>query len=73
MKFNDEYFAVLDLRDYMRATLAINADYAREKATGDMTIFTQKQFRNTVHSGIFSSDHTIEQYAQEIWHIERVD
>lgn len=73
MKFNDEYFAVLDLRDYMRATFAINADYAREKATGDMTNFTLKQFRNTAHSGIFSSDHTIEQYAQEIWHIERVD
>lgn len=73
MKFNDEYFAVLDLRDYIRATLEINADYAREKETGDMKHFTLKQFRNTAHSGVFSSDYTIDQYAREIWHIDRVD
>lgn len=73
MKFNDEYFSVLDLRDYLRATLDINADYAREKETGNMEYFTLKQFRNTAHSGVFSSDYTIDQYAREIWHIERVD
>lgn len=69
---NDEYYAVYDLRSYIEASLAAIEAYAEEKRTGDMSKFTRKAFKNTAHSGKFSSDRTITQYAEEIWHIKRI-
>jgi len=70
--YNDQYFVLYDLRDYIETSLRANKAYAEERRTGDLTHFTRKCFMNTVHSGVFSSDRTIQQYAEEIWHIEPV-
>ena len=47
-------------------------DYAKEQATGDFTNYTRKGFKNTIHSGKFSSDRTILNYVEEIWGIKVV-
>jgi len=42
------------------------------KAYKDQTAWAQMAMLNTACSGKFSSDRTIEQYAQEIWKLEKV-
>ena len=65
----DTYKVMYDLKPYIDITLAANRDYATEKRTGDFSYFTKKQFMNTASSGRFSSDRTIEEYSNLIWHI----
>ena len=72
LQYNDQYYVMYDLRSYIDTTLRANAAYAEEQRMGDLSQFTQKCFMNCVHSGVFSSDRTIQQYAEEIWHIEPV-
>ena len=72
LEYNDEYFVLYDLRSYIDVTLKANADYAEEKRTGNLKLFTRKAFKNTAHSGKFSSDRTIREYVEDIWHIERI-
>lgn len=71
--YDDKYFVMYDLADYIEVTLKANKAYADEQKTGDFTYYTRKGFKNTSHSGKFSSDRTIEQYAKEIWHIKKVN
>ena len=59
-----------DLRSYIETTLKANGDYYAEQQTKDLSYYTRKCFKNTTHSGKFSSDRTIKEYADEIWHIE---
>jgi len=68
----DRYFIMYDLRSYIETTLKANSDYAKEQMTGDLTCYTRKGFKNTTHSGKFSSDRTIREYAEDIWHIEKI-
>lgn len=65
----DDYKIMLDLKPYIEITLAANSDYAKEQRTGDLSHFTKKQFINTASSGRFSSDRTVLEYAEHIWHI----
>ncbi len=65
----DTYKVMYDLKPYIDITLAANRDYAAEKRTGDLSYFTKKQFMNTASSGRFSSDRTVNEYAELIWHI----
>ncbi len=65
----DTYKVMYDLKPYIDITLAANRDYATEKITGDLSYFTKKQFMNTISSGVFSSDRTIKEYSDLIWHI----
>ena len=60
----DHYFLLMDYVSYMDAKLKANADYA------DRLSFGRKCLMNIASGGKFSSDRTIRQYAQEIWHIE---
>ena len=60
----DNYFVLYDLPDYIRALLKINADYSDKRA------FAVKQLNNAANSAYFSSDRTIKEYAEEIWHIQ---
>ena len=70
--YNDMYFVMYDLRSYIETTLRANSDYAAEKETGDLSCWTRKCLKNTAHSGKFSSDRSIKDYAEKIWHIEKV-
>ena len=60
----DHYFLLLDYASYMDAKLRVNRDYA------DRLAFGRKCLVNVASGAKFSSDRTIAQYAEEIWHIE---
>ena len=68
----DQYFVMLDLAGYIDVTLRANADYAEEQRTGNLSRHTRKEMKNTTFSGVFSSDRTVKQYAELIWHIEPI-
>ncbi|MDL2253285.1 glycogen/starch/alpha-glucan phosphorylase [Ruminococcaceae bacterium OttesenSCG-928-I18] len=57
----DQYFLLLDFPDYVKTKLRANADYSDERA------FQRKCLLNIAACGMFSSDRTVQQYAQEIW------
>ena len=59
----DHYFLLLDYSSYMDAKLKVNRDYA------DRLNFGRKCLMNIASGAKFSSDRTIRQYAEEIWHI----
>ena len=60
----DHYFILLDYASYMDAKLKANRDYANRLEFG------RKCLMNIASGGKFSSDRTIRQYAEEIWHVE---
>ena len=60
----DHYFLLLDFLPYCEARLRANRDYA------DRDAFARKCLMNIANAGEFSSDRTIRQYADEIWHIK---
>ena len=60
----DHYFLLLDYESYMDAKLQANKDYA------DRLAFGRKCLMNVASGAKFSSDRTIRQYAEEIWHIQ---
>ena len=72
LRYDDKYFNMYDLRSYIKATLKANSDYAEEQKTGDRSFYTRKCLLNTAHSGKFSSDRTIQEYVDDIWHLEKV-
>ena len=69
LSYNDVYFNMYDLRSYIEITLKANKDYAKEQKTGNLSYYTRKCLKNTAHSGKFSSDRTILEYVDDIWHI----
>ena len=62
----DNYFVLMDYASYMDAKLRVNRDYA------DRLAFGRKCLENVASGSKFSSDRTIRQYADEIWHIKPV-
>lgn len=60
----DHYYLLLDYASYFDAKLRANRDYA------DRMAFGRKCLMNVASSAKFSSDRTIRQYAEEIWHIK---
>ena len=60
----DHYFLLKDYASYMDAKLRANRDYA------DRIAFGRKCLMNVASGAKFSSDRTIRQYAEEIWHIQ---
>ena len=61
---SDQYYVLLDYASYIDAKLRANADYA------DRMTFGRKCLVNIASAAKFSSDRTIRQYAEEIWHIK---
>ena len=62
----DPYFILRDFDEYMSMKMRVNADFKnREK-------FYRKCMMNTASAGHFSSDRTIKEYADEIWHIKPI-
>ena len=60
----DHYYLLLDYQSYLDAKLQANRDYA------DRMTFGRKCLMNVASAAKFSSDRTIRQYAEEIWHIK---
>ena len=59
----DHYFLLLDFDDYVKTKIRVNNDY-KEK-----TAFYRKCWLNMCNAGKFSSDRTIKEYCDDIWHI----
>ena len=59
----DHYYVIGDLESYVEAKLKANSDYR------DSLAFAKKCWLNMCSAGKFSSDRTIRDYAQNIWHI----
>ena len=60
----DQYFLFYDFDSYKKARLRVNHDYC------DRIAFGRKCLMNVASAGKFSSDRTICQYAEDIWHIQ---
>ncbi len=63
----DMYFTLLDFDSYAQAQAKINEAYKDRKA------WARAALLNISKAGKFTSDRTIEQYATEIWHLEKID
>ncbi|MBE5945123.1 MAG: glycogen/starch/alpha-glucan phosphorylase [Lachnospiraceae bacterium] len=63
----DVYFTLKDFDSYADAQKRVNEAYK------DKNSWAQMAMLNTACAGKFSSDRTIEQYAQEIWKLEKVE
>ncbi len=57
----DHYYLLLDFLPYCEEKLRVNREYS------DTYAFRRKCFINTANAGLFSSDRTIKDYADEIW------
>ena len=66
MNRRDEYFILADFDSYVKAHEKIAELYQDKLNWQKMCVY------NIANSGFFSSDRTIEQYAKEIWHLEKV-
>ncbi|MEZ6126453.1 MAG: glycogen/starch/alpha-glucan phosphorylase [Planctomycetaceae bacterium] len=64
---HDPWLTIADLRSYIDAQRRVNEAYKDQKTWNRMSIL------NTASSGWFSSDRTIQQYADEIWHVKPVE
>ena len=62
----DNYFVLLELLPYIERKLQANRDYR------DRLAFGRKCLLNVAAAGPFSSDRTIREYAEQIWHISPV-
>ncbi len=62
----DYYFVLQELLPYIDRKMDALNDYK------DIRAFTRKCIVNTASAGKFSSDRTIRQYADEIWHIKEL-
>ena len=63
IRYNDEYFVLKDFRDYLRAW------QETVQAWQETERWTRISLTNIALAGHFSSDRTISQYAEEIWHV----
>ena len=62
----DRYFILADFRSYADAQKRVEAAYRDEKG------WAKKALLNTACSGKFTSDRTIQQYVDDIWHLDKV-
>ena len=63
----DQYFILKDFRSYEAAQKRVEEAYRDEEG------WARKAMLNTAKCGKFSSDRTIEEYVEDIWHLERVE
>jgi len=62
----DTYFILKDFKPYVQAQSEVETAYRDEKRWAKMAIL------NVACSGKFTSDRTIQQYVDEIWHLDKV-
>jgi starch phosphorylase len=66
MDYGDEFFHLADLPSY----LDVQEQAGREFQ--DTPCWATKAILNVARMGKFSSDRTVREYAQEIWHLKRI-
>ena len=66
-QYADTYFNLLDFRSYTEAHDRI------EKVYRDEALWAKKAMLNVANVGKFSSDRTIQEYVDEIWHLEKLN
>ena len=59
----DPYLVLKDFGSYQQARQRMARDYEDSRA------WTRKEIVNVAQSGIFSSDRTIREYNENIWHL----
>lgn len=62
----DKYFLLADYQSY------VDAQDKAAKLFQNRTVWTTKSILNTARSGKFSSDRTIQQYADDIWNVKPI-
>lgn len=65
-QYADTYFILADFHSYANAQKAVEEAYRDEKRWAKMSML------NTAHAGKFSSDRTIQEYVDDIWHLDKV-
>ncbi len=65
-RYADTYFNLKDFRAYVEAQKKVMEYYKDEKAWAKSAIL------NVAHAGKFSSDRTIQEYVDDIWHLDKV-
>ncbi len=65
-QFADTYFILKDFRSYVEAQERVEKAYRDEKGWAKMAML------NVAHSGKFTSDRTIQEYVDDIWHLDKV-
>ena len=63
----DQYFILKDFRSYEDAQRRVEEAYRDEEG------WTRKAMLNVAHAGKFSSDRTIQEYVDDIWHLDKLD
>jgi len=63
----DRYFILADFKSYAEAQQKVEKAYRDEKGWARMAML------NVAKSGKFTSDRTIQQYVDEIWHLDKVE
>ncbi|MBB6445816.1 glycogen/starch/alpha-glucan phosphorylase [Bacillus benzoevorans] len=61
---NDQYFVLRDFDSYVQTQIAVGQTYE------DRNKWLKMSLTNIAHSGYFSSDRTINEYARDIWKIK---
>jgi starch phosphorylase len=59
----DWFMTLLDVKEYIQTKEKVLQDYADKKA------WEKKMLVNIAKAGFFSSDRTIAQYNEDIWHL----
>ena len=63
----DQYFILKDFESYMEAQKKISDAYTDKKRWARMALM------NTACCGKFSSDRTIQEYVDEVWHLDKIN
>ena len=66
LKNRDDYLLFADYQSYIDCQQQVSHTYR------DQENWLRKSILNTAHSGYFSSDRSIREYAQDIWHVQPV-
>ena len=65
-QFADTYFTLKDFRSYAEAQKRVMEAYKDEEGWAKSAIL------NIAHAGKFSSDRTIQEYVDDIWHLDKI-
>ena len=65
-QYADTYFCLKDFRSYAETQKRVEEAYRDEKGWAKMAML------NVAHVGKFSSDRTIQEYVDDIWHLDKI-
>ncbi|MCR2827225.1 glycogen/starch/alpha-glucan phosphorylase, partial [Microbacterium sp. zg.Y909] len=65
--YDDRFMVLADYRSYIDAQARVDAAY------GDRDAWTRSAILNVARTGFFSSDRSMREYIDRIWHVPAVD